>query len=329
MVEKRKVFFRADGNSSIGLGHVIRSLALADMLKDDFECHFIIRNPLPKLKVQILECCLSIYELPDTNDHEQEAEKLCLEFFSGNEIVVLDGYYFRTKYQQFIKDKGCKLLCIDDIYSYHFVADIIINHSGGIKKDFYSAEPYSQIFLGLEYALLRPAFRAVPKNKEYNDRSDTIFICLGGADPKNDTIQILKLCEELEEIKKCYLVVGGAYIHMKELNAYIERTRLDITLLNNLSAPQMVDVMRKCSKAITSPSTISFEYLSVGGELYLKMIADNQININHYFTSTGLAFPIEQFPIRDLEKISLAKERQRQIFDGFSNSRLIDVFKSI
>ena len=40
---KPKIYIRADGNSGIGLGHVIRSLALAEMLKEDFNCIFATR----------------------------------------------------------------------------------------------------------------------------------------------------------------------------------------------------------------------------------------------------------------------------------------------
>ena len=39
----KKILFRADGNEEIGYGHVIRSLALADMLKENFECIFVTR----------------------------------------------------------------------------------------------------------------------------------------------------------------------------------------------------------------------------------------------------------------------------------------------
>ena len=41
---KQRVYFRADGHAKMGLGHVIRSLALAEMLKEDFDCYFIIRS---------------------------------------------------------------------------------------------------------------------------------------------------------------------------------------------------------------------------------------------------------------------------------------------
>ena len=33
----RKIYFRADAGVDIGYGHFTRTLALADMLKDDFE----------------------------------------------------------------------------------------------------------------------------------------------------------------------------------------------------------------------------------------------------------------------------------------------------
>lgn len=41
----RKLFFRADAGIKIGWGHFIRTLALADMLKDVFECTFFTQEP--------------------------------------------------------------------------------------------------------------------------------------------------------------------------------------------------------------------------------------------------------------------------------------------
>jgi UDP-2,4-diacetamido-2,4,6-trideoxy-beta-L-altropyranose hydrolase len=45
MQEKSRIVLRADGNSRIGLGRVIRSLALAQMLDEVFECVFAIQEP--------------------------------------------------------------------------------------------------------------------------------------------------------------------------------------------------------------------------------------------------------------------------------------------
>ena len=37
----QKIYLRADASAAIGYGHFIRTLALADMLKDDFDCTFL------------------------------------------------------------------------------------------------------------------------------------------------------------------------------------------------------------------------------------------------------------------------------------------------
>lgn len=43
----QKIYFRADAGAEIGYGHFIRSLALAYMLKDDFDCTFFTVEPTP------------------------------------------------------------------------------------------------------------------------------------------------------------------------------------------------------------------------------------------------------------------------------------------
>lgn len=324
----RKVFFRADGHAKMGLGHVIRSLALVEMLKEVYECHFLIRNPLPTLKQQISEVCEHIIVLPETNDNLQEAIVIAQTYLTGNEIVVLDGYHFVTDYQQTIKATGCKLVCIDDIHAYHFIADVVINHAGGLSIQDYSSADYTQFFLGLKYALLRKPFRDTAQNRVYPNREENaLFICLGGADPNNDTLKVLKNIEQLQSIKKCYLVLGGAYQHRATLKTFLTTSQLEIELLSNLSAEEMVHYMKKCGQAITSPSTISYEYSSVGGVLYLKTIADNQVDIHHFFMTEGLAFDISQIrQTNTLEKKNILTLQQEK-FDGKQQKRFKSLFK--
>ena len=44
-----------------------------------------------------------------------------LSHLQGDEIVVLDNYFFTTDYQRAIKQKGCRLVCIDDMHDKHYV----------------------------------------------------------------------------------------------------------------------------------------------------------------------------------------------------------------
>jgi len=314
----------------MGLGHVIRSLALVEMLNENFECHFFIRNPLPSLKSKILSVCQSIIELPKTEDNESEAHMLVNRYFTGHEIVVLDGYHFKTEYQRIIKSKGCKLVCIDDIHAYHFMADAIINHSGGIYTDDYSAEPSTRFYLGMQYAILRPTFYEAAKSRNFDNKEDNIFICLGGADPDNMTISILQKLENAEVKEKCYIVIGIAYSHADQLYKVIEKSNLSICVLHNIDSHEMVKYMKKCKIAITSASTIAYEYASVGGELYLLPIAENQQKVYAYFVKEKIGFTIDhQFLSHSSSEINDMYQAQSNALDGKQQKRFLDIFNAL
>ncbi|MCB9283035.1 MAG: UDP-2,4-diacetamido-2,4,6-trideoxy-beta-L-altropyranose hydrolase [Lewinellaceae bacterium] len=322
-----KVIFRADGNSTIGLGHVIRSLALAEMLSSEFECHFVIRNPLPSLREQIQSVCQTIRELPEADDDIAEAHFWANEVLSGEEIVVLDGYHFQTEYQEIIKGRGNKLVCIDDIPSYHFIADAIINHAGGLNPADYSAEHYTRFYLGPEYALLRAPFRKAAQHQTYSNKKDKyLLICLGGADPGNNTVEILQKCEQITHIKKCLVVVGAAYRHIDALKQFAKKSSLDLEITQGLSGEDFRNLMMRSNMAITAPSTIAYEYLCVGGTLFLIKTADNQEQLFKFLTEEGLAFPFDDFQrISEEEEIN-AKKKQATIFDGQQELRFKKVF---
>jgi UDP-2,4-diacetamido-2,4,6-trideoxy-beta-L-altropyranose hydrolase len=313
----------------MGLGHVVRSLALADMLNEQFECHFIIRDPLPTLSQQILEVCESIITLPSVADDIEEANQITHSYLSGEEIVVLDGYHFEPNYQRAIKSSGCKLVCIDDIHAYHFVADVIVNHAGGVTQGDYSIEDYTTLKLGLQYALLRKEFReAALRLHRSQFEKGKVFVCLGGADPNNDLLSVLDLCQSCSFIQQVAVVIGAAYNHRSALSQYLNSTRLKVELLTNLSAVQMVAVMRSCEAAITPPSSIAYEWLSVGGSLFLKTIADNQKEMYAYFIDNNYALPLSNLVLPDrtrLDDDSIIKSP----FDGKQKERLEKVFLNL
>ncbi|MFT6359121.1 MAG: UDP-2,4-diacetamido-2,4,6-trideoxy-beta-L-altropyranose hydrolase [Saprospiraceae bacterium] len=313
----------------MGLGHIIRSLALARMLKPHFECHFAIQNPPKNLLSQIKGYADGLIELPKSDSILEEAKHLCKEHLTSKEIVVLDGYHFDTEYQKIIKKSGCQMVCIDDIHDKHFLADAIINHSGGIQKEQYSAEDYTKFYLGLDFVLLRKPFLKAAQNRFQPNAHPIAFVCLGGADPKNDTVQVLRRLEAASRTKQCYVVIGGAYKYRAELENFISKSTLQVTILENICATRMIDVMRLCSLAITSPSTIAIEYLSIGGELYLYQTADNQVGLFNYLIRSQMAFEFKKIAIISPDKRALALKKQIGELDGKSAERLMNIFREL
>jgi len=294
--KKRKLIFRADGNNQIGLGHVIRSLALADLLStDDYECAFAIRTPSEALKLQISKACDPLIELPSTSENDilAEAHWLVQEVIQPNDIVILDGYHFTTDYQRIIKKNGNGLICIDDLHAHHFVADAVINHAGGINASDYSVEAYTKLYLGPSFALLRKPFLEAAKRTPRKVNLNNAFINMGGADSSNHTLAILKQVMSIPSIQEIHIVLGSAYSSTNELKAFCQNYPY-IQLHYNLTAEAMCKLMEDCGIAICPPSTVSYEYCSVKGLCFLKQTAANQMNMFNYLTSRGLAFPFEK-----------------------------------
>ena len=149
----RKVFFRADAGADIGYGHFIRTLALADMLRGDFDCVFFTQEPTAYQICEMEKVCRFV-ALPADDSKFQ----VFLDYLKGDEIVVLDNYFYSTEYQRQIKEKGCCLVFIDDMHDRHYVADLIINQAINIKPEDYSCEPFTRFAFGMKYTLLRRPF---------------------------------------------------------------------------------------------------------------------------------------------------------------------------
>jgi len=328
---KQKIFFRADGNSNIGMGHLVRSLALADMLKHDFECIFLSRCLIPNFKNEADRVCSQVVDLDVIVDKEDEAQYLVKNLISEKDILVLDGYQFESNYQKAVYNNIKALVSIDDIHSCYFYSDVIINHSGHATKSHYKNEDYAKLYLGPKYAIVRKPFReAQLLNKIVPDFNyKNIFLCLGGADPNNTTLEVINFIEQFDNINSINVVIGPAFKFKLELENYKKVTQAQLNIFSNLSSNEMVILMQKCNIAITSASTVSFEYLSVGGCLFLKKIAENQNEIYQYFVDNGLAFEIFDFSKINTFEIKASLNRQKVLFDGKAENRFKSIFKNL
>lgn len=332
-MKQGRIFFRADGHQGMGLGHVVRSMALAEMLKEDYQIVFATRNPLTSLKRQIQALGVQLLELPWPLEDLEEARDLCSQHLREEDIVVVDGYHFTTCYQERIKQIGCKLVAIDDIHAYPFLADVVVNHALGIAKSDYEIGSETILKLGTKFSLLRKAFRSAQKRSLKSSYVGPILLCCGGADPKNDSLRILKELMTLKMDQPIHVVLGAAFAYHSELEAYLEKGhRTLVTVHQDLSAAALVNLFQKCPMAILPPSTIAYEYLSVGGLLYLEVIADNQVRMFESFVKLGLAKPFSNHqakPDMNTNQWQMLLQHQATYFDGQQQARFKQIFKEL
>ena len=281
MLNKRKIYLRADAGPEIGYGHYIRSLALADMLKQDFDCTMFTQTPTDYQLREAKEVC-SVISLP--ND-DSKFDKF-LDYLKGDEIVVLDNYFFTTNYQRAIKAKGCKLVCIDDMHDKHYVADVVINH-GCTNASLFDIEPYTHLCLGFEYALLRrPFWQPKKQSRELNSYA----ICFGGADPQNLTLDYAKRITSEQPFGHIIAIIGDSYQHEDSL-----REVQGIEVRKRLTANQMAQIFSSAEHVICSASTTAYEALACGAEVTSICYTDNQKELHHLLSSTNFTQSFPKF----------------------------------
>lgn len=266
---KKKICFRADAGVQTGYGHFIRTLALADMLKDDFDCVFYTVDPSPYQLQELQKVCPCV-----TLKAETRLEDF-LDCLEGTETVVLDNYFYTSDYQQAIKARGCRLVCIDDMHDRHYYADIVINHAYGSRLKDYSTEPYTQVCLGLPYALLRKPFLETGRQEE---KRNSILICFGGVDACNLTCKTLHSLEHELNGYQVEIIVGNAFMYKEEL-VQLAANHSNYKIHTDLNAEDMAGVMNRSHVAVLSASSVLWEAIFSGCHVIYGYYVDNQMDI--------------------------------------------------
>ncbi len=311
----KKIYFRADADSQIGYGHFIRSLALADMLKDDFDCVFVTKNPTEYQRKQVNDIC-RLVELPE----EDSCFDLFLNMLGGDEIVVLDNYFYTKEYQLKIKQKGVKLVCIDDFRNREIFCDVLINTSVSEMEQLPLVKAKYKL-LGLSWSLLRKDF-LIPISDKTESSLKRVVICFGGADELDLTRKALSVVLREQNVVHIDVVVGA----IKNKDNYLVDDRVNV--YQNIAASEMAKLLRMADYCIVSTSGVALEAIAVGCKAYTGYYVDNQkelynnLVLNRYVYGLGdlreQQLSLGQYS-QPLKKINLSNQRERYI----------DIFKQL
>ena len=316
----QKLYFRADADSKIGYGHFIRTLALADMLKDDFDCTFFTADPTECQKTEVSKVC-PLKALPEEDNKFQ----LFLEELEGNEIVFLDNYFFTAEYEKSIKDKGCKLVVLSPSKPHHY-ADIVINFvDKDIKK--YSVESYTQIVAGLEWSILREPFRKpISVNKR---QKGSIVISFGGTDQYSLTEKVVDVLASND-----YLLSVICTNRVSEERRTLLKDK-GVQVYTDIPAQKVAALYEQAEFAVLSSSTVCLEALSRGTKVLAGYYVDNQINFYNLLLDghciTGLGDLLDENCFTKLtDKMNEVSEQMNFMID-FTNQKenYISLFKSL
>jgi UDP-2,4-diacetamido-2,4,6-trideoxy-beta-L-altropyranose hydrolase len=165
----------ADCGSGVGLGHLERMLALADVLAPDLETSILIPQGDASLQRRVADRGHRAIEAPGSTAERVDAVTSDRSFA----VVVLDGYVFDVELQRRIR-AGAPLTVVDDL-QIPCDCDLAINPSPGGE----TLRPAgAAAFLGgAAYALIRDLFAGVRERPlEHGRDPRTVLVSTGATD---------------------------------------------------------------------------------------------------------------------------------------------------
>jgi UDP-2,4-diacetamido-2,4,6-trideoxy-beta-L-altropyranose hydrolase len=281
----KPLIIRADAGGVLGTGHIMRMIALAQayikrgghviIASANCPASMIDRVRASGIEYRMLTEC----ELGDVNDVQQTIEIITK---SQADWIILDGYHFNEPYQQQLSNYSFKVMIVDDYgHCRNWNCDAILNQNLGAEHwpRGNTINPNTQWLMGSHFALIREEFlQSISQAEEKKHPFRHIVITLGGSDPDNVTLLILKAIENATnhplEIK---VLIGGANHNIKSIQGYAQSSKHTIHILVNVS--DMPSIYEWADAVISAGGSTCWEWLAYGLPGAVVTIANNQKKI--------------------------------------------------
>jgi UDP-2,4-diacetamido-2,4,6-trideoxy-beta-L-altropyranose hydrolase len=275
-----KLLIRVDASIQIGTGHAMRCLALAQAWQNAGDnAIFAMATKVPGLEARLRSEGIEYVYFPVPLGSAEDAKNTAsLVQQVGSSWVIADGYHFKTEYQKIIKDYNLCLIVVDDYgHADDYYADFILNQNIYAREELYHArKPYTQLLLGMDYALLRREFWQWRGWKHSHPTvASKLLITLGGSDPDNVTFKVIQALQQVD-VKglEAVVVVGGSNPYYEQLQLASQESSCPICVKRNVT--NMPELMAWADVAISAGGSTSWELAFMGVPSLIMIIADNQ-----------------------------------------------------
>ncbi|NJM05046.1 UDP-2,4-diacetamido-2,4,6-trideoxy-beta-L-altropyranose hydrolase [Candidatus Gracilibacteria bacterium] len=274
------LLIRADASPQIGTGHVMRCLALAQAWQEQggkvvFASVLISPGLAERLRTEGIELH-SIAQVPGSAADAHETTALAQELRAP--WLVVDNYHFDDNYQQLLKQRGLRLLAIDDYgHATHYHADMVLNQNIYASVDLYpQCNPNTKLLLGCDYALLRREFWPWRDwQRPIAATARRVLVTLGGADPHNTTARVVQALDLIAAVDlEVVVLIGASNPYLSAIEATVRASRHQIVVRQNVS--DMPELMAWADVAITAAGSTCWELLAMGyphGSQHLPIIS--------------------------------------------------------
>ncbi len=261
-----KAVIYANGSSTIGLGHIMRTLTIAKELKKKGILVEYITDRSDKNAVKLVkDGGFNIIHVANILDYLLSFKSLIYD------LAIIDDYNIEEHDINKFYNIAGKIVYIDDLVKFkEYNMDLLINTSIEALNIEYKGK--TKKLLGPKYALLRDEFKQI-KYKLPKPNVERIMITLGGGDENNFTKYILDLLLNNYNDIEYEVVLGNSY----KYKDFMIQNYKDKNINFHINTNNMAEIMLNCDLAISAGGNTLYELCACGTPTIAAIIADNQI----------------------------------------------------
>ena len=270
MVNRKVAVLRADASSSIGVGHVMRSLSLGEALIDEgFGVELVSFELAPSLQSLATSCGIEVVELACAPRSSEDAQFVLTR---NAAIVVVDGYEFSREFFAAIEQSDTPFAVIDDNAETNALSpNAVINQNPHAAASMYAhMKGNPKLLLGLQYAMVRKEVSEVTA-LHLPTREGEVFVAMGGADFLGLTAPIV---EALTETGLQIRVAVGHANTQREVVQKLADQHGHVTLIEQRD---YVSSLASAHVAVLAAGSSLWEACAVGTPSIGLVVADNQV----------------------------------------------------
>jgi len=287
-----RAIFRCDASSTIGAGHVMRCLALAETLvHDGWSCSFVCHEDTIAAAPALRQAGHDLVILPS---HKADDPVVLRQLRpEGCGLLIVDHYGLDSGFEAVCRGWAGRILVIDDLADRPHDCDLLLDSAlDRLADDYASLVPGScRLLIGPRFAPLRPDFQKArafaTQRRERNAGLTGILLGFGASDAQNLTPLTLRAMARSGLDIHVDVVLGAAARNFEEVEALSRELPLKVRIFNAVN--NMAERMCAVDLAIGGAGSSAWERCCLGLPAIMIVTSKNQERIASGLATAGAA----------------------------------------